>query len=186
MYRCPLCRIDLEPADYEGQRLHSCPQCHGHMVEHERLELITRLRNHSWKALKAEAAAGFSGSTVPKLLCPRCRRRMTRRMVYQPLRLGLDLCADCALVWLDAGELALVQLLYEASPSGQVTAELMNRVRELEADPARLARFEESLAHLPAEIPDGPDSAGDGELAEAVERLVVDLALRLLGRGVKL
>ena len=32
MRKCPVCSVDLVPLDYEGVRLHHCPDCRGYLV----------------------------------------------------------------------------------------------------------------------------------------------------------
>jgi hypothetical protein len=59
----------------------------------------------------------------------------------------IDECANCGLIWLDGGELASLQLAYEASEQGREARELRRRMEEM--PPQRRAEFERALAELP-------------------------------------
>ena len=59
----------------------------------------------------------------------------------------IDVCDRRNLVWLEIGELALVQLAYEASTRFLDAQEFRRRMQDLEASPERLAEFEDKLTH---------------------------------------
>ena len=102
--------------------------------------------------LKKEAESQFSGSTTDRLKCPRCRRPMLKQSSNLPvIELHTDVCHSCELVWLDGGELALLQLGYQATSKFLDTQEFKRRMEELEASPERKAQFEKNLAALPKE-----------------------------------
>ena len=84
----------------------------------------------------------------------------------------LDVCRSCSLVWLDGGELALVQLGYESSAIFAEAQEMKRRMAQLEASPNRKAAFEENLARLPVEPSPVEEAVAEiaGEMFEAIIR----------------
>ncbi len=161
---CPLCQIALEPETYEGLPVQRCPQCQGHLVDLSRYECIQRTPGKSVAELEAEAREGFAGDNPRPIRCPRCHVPMFKKPVPIPgFPLNMDVCLDCALVWLDGGELAMAQLAHQASPGFRDSREMQRRAAELDADPERKAAFDEAVAKLP-EAPN-PFTAG---LREAI------------------
>ena len=149
---CPSCYQHLAPIRYEGHKVLHCAACKGYLLEPSRLEFIKNSTRKSHPQLKAEASADFKGSTAREVSCPKCSHKMHKQRLDLPeLNLMADICERCSLIWLDGGELALVQLAYEASPRFIDTEELNRRIQALEADPERKAAFEANLAKLPAD-----------------------------------
>ena len=169
MRNCPSCSSPLAPVEYEGFRVLRCAQCSGHLVGFAELESIKAVAGKTHEELKAEASAGFHGSTTARIHCPRCHLEMAKHALRLPgLELDTDVCRPCSLVWLDGGELALAQLGYEAGTAFRDSQTMKQRMAELEADPQRKAAFEARLAALPAEPSSDGNSAGD-LLQDAVE-----------------
>lgn len=160
---CPVCNVPLQPEAYEGLLIQRCPQCQGHLLEQTRFEALQRIPQKTLAELEAEARAGFAGDTPALVRCPRCHVTMLKWPLSVPgFDLHLDLCLDCQLVWLDGGELAMAQLVYQASPKFRDTQELQRRAAALDADPERKAAFDEAVAKLPVK----PDPFREG-LSEA-------------------
>jgi Zn-finger nucleic acid-binding protein len=160
---CPICNVPLRPEAYEGLRIQRCPQCQGHLLEQARFDAIRRIPQKSLPKLEAEARADFTGDTAAPLRCPRCRVTLIKRPLAVPgFDLHMDVCFDCSLVWLDGGELAMAQLVYQASPKFRDTQEMKRRAEALDADPERKAAFDEAVARLPVR----PDPFQEG-LSEA-------------------
>lgn len=153
MRTCPICAVPLAPETYEGFPLLRCPQCQGHLLDLSRYDAIQRIPQKSRAELEAEAQAGFQGDNPERIRCPRCRVTMFKKPIPVPgFSLHADLCVDCALVWLDGGELAMAQLAYQASPKFRETREMQRRAEALDADPARKAAFDEAVAKLPRSV----------------------------------
>jgi len=168
MRNCPNCNQPLTPVDYEGSRVLQCEQCHGFLVGKDQLASIKRTAGKTQAELKAEATADFRGSSAGRRPCPRCHAVMSKQIIgpsNQPLE--IDVCVPCALIWLDGGELALIQLAHEATPGFAAEQELKRRMAALEASPKRNAAFEQNLAKL--RIKPGPIEEG---IAEAFKERV--------------
>ncbi len=165
---CPRCQKELEWTEYEGQRVMRCATCRGHLVPAPRLRAIKRSDQLGADALMEEAARDFKGPTPIAASCPACKVRMRPEPIPVPgMDVHMDVCRSCQMVWLDGGELALLQLAYEQTPEYQEIAERRRRARELEACPERSARFQEDLSRLP----DEPSLVG-----EIVHELVTEIA----------
>jgi Zn-finger nucleic acid-binding protein len=170
---CPVCAQVLTLEHYEGFKVWACARCGGHLVPAARLKAIKRRDGASRDALKEEARAKFTESTAARLRCPRCRVLMRKQQAPVPVvRVQTDVCLSCGLIWLDGGELALVQLAYQVTDGFADRQEIMRRARELDASPERKAQFEEDLARLPdAPSPletDLPSSAGGTLLLDVI------------------
>ena len=154
METCPACHQPLISVVYEGVVISQCDTCKGHLVPLDRLESIKWAGMVSVDQLKSQVSGSFKGSSSGRLKCPRCFSLMHRQRLSIP---GLDamgdVCEECALQWLDAGELALLLLAFRSSPKYLDAVEMSRRVRQVETDPERKAAFEANLANLPVEDP---------------------------------
>lgn len=159
----------MEAIACEGHRVQRCPRCRGHLLTTLSLEAIKRETRKPLEDLKREAATHFSGSTIETVKCPVCLRAMTKQTILRPVEIQVDACSKCSRVWLDGGELAMVQLAFETSVTHKESEEMKRRVAELEANPARKERFERNCSMLD----EGPSS-------------VVDVIGKTLGDGVML
>ena len=154
MKRCPACDQDLVSELYAGAKVERCPACRGVFVVQARLERIKREGVQPAAALKAEAAAEHGSDTRRQNRCPACRGVLEKRpLASRDTTLTVDRCRACPGVWLDGGELALVQLIHAASARGRDVLELQRRMQALEADPERKRRFEKAMAELPEALP---------------------------------
>lgn len=175
MRTCPVCNVELQFVDYEGFRVRQCCLCRGHLVPLLRFKSIKRVDRKSPDELKSEAKSEFRKSSIETLKCPKCHLALEKRRVDLPfVELHTDVCEGCEVVWLDGGELALLQLGYQASSKFIDAQEFKRRMAELEASPARKARFEENLGKLPrGKTPwhGALDDAGDALLSSLLRSL---------------
>lgn len=153
MRKCPVCDIELISKDYEGFRLMQCDKCGGHLVSAQRLESLKRLATKDQTELQADASTNFKHSTTNFLRCPRCHLMMEKESIDIPVvELQTDTCRSCKLIWLDGGELALLQLLYQSNGKFADAQEFRRRMDAVEASPERKAKFEADLAKLPDHV----------------------------------
>ena len=175
MKSCPACQIPLRIESYEGVRVDRCPQCRGSLLPGYRLDIIKHTREKDEATLRDEARTEFHGDTRRSFRCPHCQATMEKQALSRRYSdLCLDLCRTCKYVWLDGGELALAQLLFEHSTVGQDIQEMQRRTAELEASPERRAAFAEALRRLPEDLPSGPE---ENPTALAVD-VLLDILLR--------
>jgi Zn-finger nucleic acid-binding protein len=94
-------------------------------------------------------------------------------LVVPYLTLQMDVCERCELIWLDGGELALLQILYEASDWHKDSKRLQRRTLELAVSPERLMRLEKAIQQAT-----GPQSM----IADTLENVLDDFILFILTR----
>jgi Zn-finger nucleic acid-binding protein len=122
-----------------------------------------------------EAQKEFYGNSDARVSCPTCYRLMFKQCLPVPhLELQLDVCDRCDVVWLDPGEVALLQLVYEATDWHQDSLEHQRRMLEVLRSPERLARLERAIRHAegPAPLP-----------VQALEQALDTLLLLILRTG---
>ncbi len=102
--RCPKCRADMEPVEYEGTQIDRCTICQGIWFDAGEIEIL--------KDKKAAAAIdigdkkiGRQSNSIDRYDCPRCGGAMVR--VVDPLQnhIWYETCGGCNGSYLDAGEL---------------------------------------------------------------------------------
>jgi Zn-finger nucleic acid-binding protein len=103
---CPRCKTPLEEAKLEDAEVRRCGACQGTWVPRAAFESAaeTQDENTGWLAFElwrdAERFRGLAG----ELPCPGCGKTMVR-LAYGDADVHVDVCPDCAAVWLDAQEL---------------------------------------------------------------------------------
>jgi len=164
MLKCPACHVLLCAVEYEGQIVHVCPDCRGALVQEPRLERIKRRREQTWSTeeegrVAGEVAAADKTAWVP---CPRCLVYMEKLKVSGAgCAFHLDRCGACQLVWLDPGELELLQIQYEREIDSR-TPEDWKRIermglaqlemnKQFEAEREELAETDKTLRSLAAD-----------------------------------
>lgn len=175
--KCPACQVSLVKEDYESVWALRCPSCRGALISRERLARTERDPAKPLQVLQAEARAEHAGDQEGPVACPRCHSVMKKQSRKRgAASLHFDFCPACDLYWLDGGELALAQLLYETSPQGREARALQQRAQEAHLSPERQARLQAALDRLP------DDEQPDDELVNAVGRSVLGSVIRTLLR----
>lgn len=102
--RCPKCRADMEPVEYEGTQIDRCTICQGIWFDAGEIEIL--------KDKKVAAAIdigdkkiGRQSNSIDRYDCPRCGGAMVR--VVDPVQnhIWYETCGGCNGSYLDAGEL---------------------------------------------------------------------------------
>ncbi len=150
--QCPKCKIPLTREIYEGLPIHGCKQCLGHLLSAARLKAIKTRRDKKIddfrSEIKTERVPPQAGDTAERLRCPKCRSGMEKRSKpFGPTEFHIDLCRRCDLYWLDVGELAKLQLIYEYSEQGRESERIRQRLENM--TPEEKAEFEKRIAALP-------------------------------------
>jgi Zn-finger nucleic acid-binding protein len=105
---CPLCRAPLVTALVEEQTVCYCDRCRGFLAEIETFRVIVAKR----RALRGPGenrTDPFDPAELKRVLtCPHCQRRMDTHPYFGGGNVVVDTCAGCGLIWLDAGELAVI------------------------------------------------------------------------------
>lgn len=107
MNNCPKCSSEalVETLTLGEMPLDVCPGCSGIWLDKGELESLLK-KSQGWDS------ADFSliNPKAEGLMCPRCKNKMSRGGLVNPLLL-VDRCQSCGGVWLDARELSLVRKL---------------------------------------------------------------------------
>ncbi len=111
MINCPKCSSEalVETPSLGNIPLDVCPGCSGIWFDKGELEALL-------KQSQGGGPADFDlvNSKPGSLACPRCKNKMSRGGLVNPLLL-VDKCEDCGGVWLDHNELGLVKKLLGVS-----------------------------------------------------------------------
>lgn len=107
MINCPKCSSEVlvQTPALGNIPLDVCPVCSGIWFDKDELEALLK-QSQGW------ALADFTllNPKAESLVCPRCKSRMSRGGLVNPLLL-VDRCQSCGGVWLDPHELELVKKL---------------------------------------------------------------------------
>ena len=105
---CPVCKSPLEDGRIEGESVCYCPKCRGFLASNPTFATI--VRNRRAKRPSGDSTHSFCTTELKrKLDCPQCRKRMDTHPYYGGGRVVVDTCCACALIWLDAGELTIIE-----------------------------------------------------------------------------
>ena len=157
---CPICNVPLARRQYEAVAVSMCGKCHGCLVDAHRLEGIQRNQAMPRGELRAEADREFQQDTADVVRCPKCKRKMAKRRTPPPACIYVDSCDTCKLVWLDGGELAILQLAYESTDKAVEMQRFRDRYARM--SPARKAELRRRLESLPASEDDPLSIFGSG------------------------
>lgn len=147
--KCPLDKTKLSRVQYEGLNVHQCSTCHGHLLKFIRLKAIETRREKSDEDLMDELVQAGS-DTTDKIRCPNCMKNMEKRgKKIGPWEFFVDRCEKCKLIWMDAGELAKWQVIYQFSEKGEEAERFRMRLQNM--TPEDKAAYEQNIANLPEE-----------------------------------
>lgn len=105
---CPLCAQSLAGALLDGREVSFCHSCEGLLVPRSDFVDIVRMRRAG--AERVDDAAPFDPHELHRsIACPRCARKMETHPFYGPGNVVIDSCSACGLLWLDAGELKIIE-----------------------------------------------------------------------------
>jgi Zn-finger nucleic acid-binding protein len=147
--KCPVCETKLSRIQYEGLNIRECESCRGTLLKFNRLKAIETRRQHSEEEL-LEQVSTEGEDTLSKINCPECFRTMDKRKKkVGPWEFAVDRCQKCRYVWLDAGELAKMQIIFEFSDQGEEAERFKQRLTNM--SPEDKAALDERIANLPEE-----------------------------------
>lgn len=170
MRKCPVCGEQLVRVEYEGANAMTCPECHGYLIGTSSAEQIKRSEVKSPQELKNEATDQFHTNSEVELKCPRCRLSMKKVHESLPgVELTLDHCKSCSLIWLDGGELALLQLGYEGTNKATEARRIKDVSEDFESDPDRQAEFQHDLSKCKKDDYCVSDAICEGVVEGAIE-----------------
>lgn len=129
--RCPRCKIPMVDAYYEGVPVKTCTRCRGTLIAVPAMDRIIARREVTFSIdliRKAEEfRAQFVANPLKKfkaaeaasedLKCPACGYRMVSRPYSYQYFVPVDKCLSCLMIWFDADELEILQILIENRPA---------------------------------------------------------------------
>jgi Zn-finger nucleic acid-binding protein len=105
---CPVCRSALQDGRVEGEAVQFCSSCRGFLATNPAFCGVVHKRRS--KRPRGESPNSFEPTELKrKLDCPNCRKRMDTHPYYGGGRVVVDTCPRCTLIWLDAGELTVIE-----------------------------------------------------------------------------
>lgn len=118
---CPRDRSELHKKTYEGNvEADECPTCSGVFLDRGELETIQAAVEEEQRHEHApdespEGVERTRGELDAPVACPRCAKPMERRRYGLGSMTVIDECPEGCGLWLDGGELAELEELYEKS-----------------------------------------------------------------------
>lgn len=118
MLKCPRDQSTLEEKVYEADvRVDCCPTCKGTWLDRGELERIQATIEHDYSEALAGVVDRFyklaQEKERPPGPCPHCRVPLAQKPHPYCSRVLIDLCAKCGGIWLDSGELQILEQTFE-------------------------------------------------------------------------
>ena len=145
--KCPTCKVKLLRVQYEGINIRQCSQCQGSLLKPSRFKAIQSRRQKSEDELLDEIV-NEGPDSLGKLRCPECMLTMEKRKkTIGSFEFFIDRCYRCEFIWLDKGELAKWQIIFELSDKGEEAERFRQRLANMSAEDK--AALDERIANLP-------------------------------------
>lgn len=115
MPRCPKCKTQAAPIEYEGVRIYHCGGCGGHWLSKARLDLIVNRREVQMPEAVRQKMMDLADASHAHeaLTCFSCGKPMIREQFRHWNDILIDRCPKCGGIWLDRGELEKCQIYWE-------------------------------------------------------------------------
>lgn len=119
--QCPKCQVVMKVLSYEGVAIEKCPACHGEWLDDGELHSVVVKRDKTFSpAVKKELLAkikankGKPTEITRTLKCPRCGGSTAPNNYATDSGIIIDRCTSCHGVWVDQGELEMIQVYVES------------------------------------------------------------------------
>lgn len=106
---CPLCDLPLVASSIEKHRVLHCEHCRGVLATNDEFSEIVKKRRARWQGVATTPQPINPEELERNVRCPACGQSMDTHPYYGPGNAVVDTCPRCFLVWLDHGELALIE-----------------------------------------------------------------------------
>jgi uncharacterized protein len=118
--RCPRCRSELRQLTWEADiAVDQCVSCRGIWLDKGELERIQETIERDYSealgriSVIAQAYELARQKAAVGIRCPRCDRELYQKEYGYCSQILIDLCPDCAGIWLDRGELEALEMFFE-------------------------------------------------------------------------
>ena len=101
--RCPKCRADMEPVNYEGTEVDRCSICNGLWFDAGEINLVKNAGAAAAIDI-GDAGIGKQGNATDSYQCPRCSGAMVKVVDPEQTHIWYETCSSCHGSYLDAGE----------------------------------------------------------------------------------
>ena len=106
---CPLCDMPLIAGSVEKHRVLHCEHCRGILATNDEFAEIVKKRRAKRPGAAHEQQALNPEELERDVRCPACSQPMDTHPYYGPGNAVVDSCPRCFLVWLDHGELGMIE-----------------------------------------------------------------------------
>jgi Zn-finger nucleic acid-binding protein len=106
---CPVCALPLAGGAIDGQHILFCHNCRGVLATNANFATIIKLRRAAHEGPNEIPAPLDPEQLLRHVRCPACRSPMAVHPYYGPGSVVVDTCPDCHLIWLDHGEIGVIQ-----------------------------------------------------------------------------
>lgn len=106
---CPVCEEPLVAGSVEGMRVRTCTRCRGVLSTNDDfVKIVNRLRRkHTGPP---DDPRPINRAELERAVpCPSCETRMDVHPYYGPGSVVVDTCHRCRLIWLDHGEIGVIE-----------------------------------------------------------------------------
>lgn len=106
---CPVCQTELVTGAIESHLIRTCPNCQGILARRRAFGCIVEKRRGKWTGGKHPPSLIPAEEHERRLVCPLCHHAMDMHPYLGPGAVLVDTCGDCAVVWLDKGEMTIIE-----------------------------------------------------------------------------
>lgn len=107
---CPVCESTLVPASLESERVLYCKKCKGMYMKRRSFTRVVDLKRAQYKGRPLRKRKRLTEDELSrKTVCPLCNKPMVTHPYYGPGDVIIDNCIDCNMIWLDEGELTIIE-----------------------------------------------------------------------------
>ena len=106
---CPVCETALQTALIDGESVSYCDHCRGFLAQ---LDVFGRIvgKRRAKHGIHEQVLEPFDPAELQRRVkCPCCQKRMDAHPYFGGGNAVVDTCDRCGLIWLDAGELAIIE-----------------------------------------------------------------------------
>lgn len=107
--KCPVCETALGVGMLAGRRVCYCGACRGVLATNADFAAIVQQRRANYAGAEATPIPLDPEELRRKLRCPGCGDEMDVHPYYGPGNIAVDTCARCFLIWLDHGEIGVIE-----------------------------------------------------------------------------
>ena len=108
-HACPRCGEQLIAGRLDESAIEFCPSCRGILIGREAFGTVVTARRASYQGADQTPIAINPAELRERKFCPGCRQEMQCYPYYGPGNAVIDGCDHCWLIWLDAGELTVIE-----------------------------------------------------------------------------